>query len=118
MARSSDGPWWWEARGGEYATLDGRPGNLHTTDLAEARKQWHVLHAQADIETTQDRTAFAVIADAYLTHTQAHESPKTYSNYRYFLQTFLDHLNARQMATLSVADLKPYHLDQCVTWQQ
>jgi hypothetical protein len=45
MARPTNGPWWYEARGGYYAWHEGRKVSLKTADLGEAVRAWHRLMA-------------------------------------------------------------------------
>jgi integrase len=93
-----------------YVQLDGRQVRLGP-DEAEAHRHYHALMAEGpkhDPPPSRTESPQLIdIFDHFLTFCREQRAPDTYEWYRWRLQMFVDEIAGR----LTVAQLKPYHLD-------
>jgi integrase len=92
-----------------YVQLDGRQVRLGP-DEAEAHRRYHALMAEGpkhDPPSRAESPQLVDIFDHFLTFCRDQRAPDTYEWYRWRLQMFVDEIAGR----ITVAQLKPYHLD-------
>lgn len=130
MARTAT-PWYWEERNGWYVNIRGQRQHLgdHPENAPIPRKlkgrwnapetvlqKFHELMAQlpaAEVKRpATDAPLVADILDKYLDWCQKNRAPRTYEWYRDHIQSFLNSLTGA--ATLTVAELKPFHVIEWV----
>ena len=102
-------PWYRPARGVWFVTLDGHQYNLGPDQAAAFEKYKALLNKPRTahpISISSD--AVVAIIDKFLEWSQEHRAPETYEWYRYRLQHFVTSIDK----TLTVAQLKHYHLDE------
>jgi integrase len=96
-------PWYRKQTKQWYVELDGKQHPLGP-DKQEAMRLCHeVLASRPKLPNNR----VVVILDKFLEWTQAYRSPKTYRWYRDFLQAFAD-----DHPSLTLRDLKPYHVEE------
>src|SRR5437868_6803997 len=101
-------PWFRQARGVWYVQLHGRQYNLGPDQEQAFRKYGELLAAPAPVQAQ----LVAGVIDGYLEWCERHRPERTYEWYRDHLQSFLDSLP--DAATLTVKDLKPFHVQRWV----
>jgi integrase len=118
MARKSEGPWYWEAKNGWYATVAGKRINLMVKGAggeAEAITAWHRL--MAGVPLTPDRqmvpptrkaTTFTVkqLADAFLADADSRMSAACKRNYVLFLNAFTDQHGDKDAEKVNETDVE------------
>ena len=111
MARKPK-PWFWEARQIWCVNLRGERHYLGP-DEKEAHRQFHELMARPEgapppKPKADDEPLVADILDSFLGFCQKNRAEATYIWYRDFIQMFISF--TPEPATLTVADLKPFHI--------
>lgn len=89
MARPAK-PWYWKARKGWYAYIDGQKTFLGV-DRDSAERQFHQIMAKPpELRQPVDGGSVAAVLDDFLTWTEEHRAEKTYTRYKDFCQSFAD----------------------------
>ena len=101
-------PFFKKGRGVWYVEIDRQQINLGP-DRDEAFRRYHELLAQPKLKEVPSDSVLGVI-DAYLEWCQKHRAADTYRWYRDRLQEFAQSIDA----TLTVARLRPFHVQQWV----
>lgn len=100
-------PWFREARGAWFVTVDGVQNNLGP-DKKLAFERFYELMRQPQ-ERKVDPRSLITIVNAFLHWVRTHRSPDTFEWYRYRLQRFVV-----KHPDLRVGDMKPFHAQKWV----
>lgn len=102
-------PWYRPSRGTWFVTLNGQQHNLGA-DRDKAFEEYAKLLKKPSTAPRQRFTSDSVVAviDRYLDWCKEHRAAETYEWYRWRLQLFAESIDR----TLSVDELKHYHLDE------
>ncbi len=100
-------PWYRQARGAWFVTLNGTQHNLGP-DKKLAFDQFYALMRQPQERKVDTRSLLAII-DSFLDWVAIHRSPDTFEWYRYRLQRF-----AEKHRDLGLEELRPFHAQKWV----
>jgi len=121
MARTPEGPWWWEQKHQYAVTIRGKR-HLLGDDEEQADTKFHELMANRDkpapapVKRDPDEITVAEVVNLYLVWSEEEQANLTYLWYRKYLQSFIDSLE-NQLLTLG--ELEPFHVTKWVkahTW--
>ncbi len=101
-------PFFKKGRGVWYVEIDRKQVNLGS-DKDEAFRRYHQFMSQPQPKYVAADSVLGVV-DAYLEWCSKHRAPDTYRWYRDRLQEFARHIDP----TLSVAQLRPFHVQQWI----
>ncbi len=129
MARSVDGPWFWQAKGTWYATVEGKRANLRVKgegNRGEAVKAWHRVMAGVlpDTPTSPtpvpmpmvNRVTVKQLGDAFLADAEGRMSKACRRNYSLFLDAFTAGVGGRDAESMTDADV--VRVSQKPGWSQ
>lgn len=100
-------PWHRKVRGW-FVTLDGQQIKLGN-NKADALKRYQEIMAQPKKAVVVSSDSILAIIDTFLDWCHKHRAPDTYEWYRYRLERF-----AKRYPNLSVADLRPFHVQEWI----
>ncbi len=102
-------PWFRPSRGLWFVTIHGKQINLGTDKEAAFYKYKALLTSPAE-QTPPPSDCVLAVVEKYLDWCQDHRSAGTYAWYQWRLQYFAKSVER----SLTVAQLKPFHIDQCM----
>ncbi|MCA9052939.1 MAG: site-specific integrase [Planctomycetaceae bacterium] len=105
MARTP-APWYWKQRRAWFVTICGQRHRLADTK-SEAYERFHEMMAQPMRRQVSGESVVALV-DLFLEWVQKNRAAETYRWYHDFLQSFVDSIPA----TLTIRQLKPFHVQQ------